>query len=57
MTQKITPNGKTTPKPEAPKKPGGFSRFLKFVFVKNFELKLLALFTSALMWALVVGLG
>jgi len=55
MTNKINQN--TPPIASAPKKPGGLARFLKYVFVKNFELKLLALVTSALMWALIVGLG
>jgi len=55
MTNKINPN--TIPLTSAPKKPNGLARFLKFVFIKNFELKFLALLTGALMWALIVGLG
>lgn len=40
------------------KKPkNAFVRFLRFVFVKNIGLKILALAVSGLLWALIVGLG
>ena len=57
MSNKITPNGTSAVRKNTAQKTNGFVRFLKFIFVKNFELKLLALLTSALMWALIVGLG
>ena len=56
MTQKSVLTDKNS-LAAAPKKQSGFKRFLRFVFVKNIELKILALFTAVLMWALVVGLG
>ena len=37
-------------------KPNGFVRFLKVVFIQDIVLKAAALATSALMWALIVGL-
>jgi len=57
MEQKTTARDKPSPQQPAEKKTNGFVRFLKFVFVKNIELKALAILTSALMWALIVGLG
>jgi len=42
----------------AGKKPRNkFARFLHFVFVKNIGLKILALATAGLLWALIAGLG
>jgi len=42
----------------ADKKPSGkFVRFVKFVFVKNITLKVVALATAGLLWALIIGLG
>ncbi|MCL2861168.1 MAG: hypothetical protein FWE22_02015 [Firmicutes bacterium] len=38
------------------KKEGKFKRFLKFVFIKNIELKLLAIGASIIMWVLSTGL-
>ena len=39
------------------KPPNKFVRFLKFVFVRNIGLKVLAVVTAVVLWALIVGLG
>jgi len=39
------------------KKEGKFKRILKFVFVKNIEIKLLAIGASIIMWVLTTGLA
>ena len=49
-------NGKARQKDAEPKG-NGFVRFLKFAFVKNIGLKIAAILTAAVMWALIVGLG
>jgi len=44
-------------KEQEQKKQNGFVRFLKFVFVKNIGLKLLALLTAGAMWLIIAGFG